>query len=195
MKPTMREIARATAAYFKITPQDLLGQGRHQRVAWPRQIAMTLCREMSRRSLPDIGNHFGNRDHTTVLHGCKAVLDYAGADDETLQALMTIAAMASGMSIDRNRREQEWALSLHAGQPLVVLSEPDAAPAPPPPSPEAFQVEVRTVPWEQEKGARRVMVPAGRYPIPARQRQDRIRPLLPSALRQPTKAQLTAGRA
>jgi len=181
MKPSMREIARATAQYFKIDQADLYAEARHQKVAWPRQIAMTLCRDMSRRSLPDIGHHFGGRDHTTVIHACKAVFDHAAADDETTQALMTIAAMASGMSIDRNRREQEWALSLHAGQPMVALepvSEPVAPPQPRKPRP-----AVSVYP------DRRIVVVNGRGGYAHRPA------LMATDLRQPTKAQLTAGRA
>jgi chromosomal replication initiator protein len=62
------DIQQATCEQFGITSEELLSTSRTRRIAWPRQVAMYLARELSGESLPSIGRHFGGRDHTTVLH-------------------------------------------------------------------------------------------------------------------------------
>ncbi|QKJ17958.1 chromosomal replication initiator protein DnaA [Microbacterium hominis] len=69
------DIITATAAYFKLTVDDLYGSSRSQAVATARQIAMYLCRERTNLSLPKIGQLFGNRDHTTVMYAYKKISD------------------------------------------------------------------------------------------------------------------------
>ncbi|WP_425883840.1 chromosomal replication initiator protein DnaA [Micromonospora sp. DT81.3] len=69
------DIINATAAYFKLTVDDLYGSSRSQAVATARQIAMYLCRERTSLSLPKIGQLFGNRDHTTVMYAYKKISD------------------------------------------------------------------------------------------------------------------------
>ena len=59
--------------YFNISPQDLKGSKRSNDVTFPRQIAMYLCRNVAQMSLPQIGNDFGKRDHTTVMHACNKI--------------------------------------------------------------------------------------------------------------------------
>ncbi len=66
-------IISATAEYYKISIDDITGSGRQQAVALARQIAMHICRELTDLSLPKIGTHFGNRDHTTVMYATKKV--------------------------------------------------------------------------------------------------------------------------
>jgi len=66
-------IISATAEYYKISIDDITGSGRQQAVALARQIAMHICRELTDLSLPKIGNHFGNRDHTTVMYATKKI--------------------------------------------------------------------------------------------------------------------------
>lgn len=66
-------IQKTVADYFKIRVQDLLSRRRSRSVARPRQIAMALAKELTNHSLPEIGNAFGGRDHTTVLHGCRRI--------------------------------------------------------------------------------------------------------------------------
>lgn len=66
-------IISATANYYKISPDDITGSGRQQAVALARQIAMHICRELTDMSLPKIGTHFGNRDHTTVMYATKKI--------------------------------------------------------------------------------------------------------------------------
>ena len=69
------DIINHTAAYFKLTVDDLYGSSRSQAVATARQIAMYLCREMTNLSLPKIGQLFGNRDHTTVMYANKKITE------------------------------------------------------------------------------------------------------------------------
>ena len=70
---TPMEIISATADYYKLSPEDIVGSGRQQAVALARQIAMHICRELTDLSLPKIGTHFGNRDHTTVMYATKKI--------------------------------------------------------------------------------------------------------------------------
>ncbi|WP_156761451.1 chromosomal replication initiator protein DnaA [Microbacterium karelineae] len=69
------DIIQATAAYFKLTVEDLYGPGRAQAIAQARQIAMYLCRERTNLSLPKIGQLFGGRDHTTVMYATKKITE------------------------------------------------------------------------------------------------------------------------
>ncbi|MBX3087232.1 MAG: chromosomal replication initiator protein DnaA [Cryobacterium sp.] len=69
------DIINQTAQYFLLSVDDLYGPSRSQAVATARQIAMYLCRELTNLSLPKIGQLFGNRDHTTVIHANKKISD------------------------------------------------------------------------------------------------------------------------
>ncbi|MBV1905483.1 MAG: chromosomal replication initiator protein DnaA, partial [Pseudomonadales bacterium] len=66
-------IQRKVAEYYKIKVSDLSSKRRTRSIARPRQMAMSLAKEMTNLSLPEIGNAFGGRDHTTVLHACKKI--------------------------------------------------------------------------------------------------------------------------
>jgi chromosomal replication initiator protein len=66
-------IQRTVAEYYKIKLSDLLSKRRSRSVARPRQVAMSLAKELTNHSLPEIGDAFGGRDHTTVLHACRKV--------------------------------------------------------------------------------------------------------------------------
>lgn len=70
---TLDNIQKTVAEYFKIKVADLLSQRRSRSVARPRQVAMALAKELTNHSLPEIGNAFGGRDHTTVLHACRTI--------------------------------------------------------------------------------------------------------------------------
>ena len=76
---TPQAIMQNVADYYSITVNDLISHSRRREITVPRQIAMYLTREMTNLSLPQIGQVFGNRDHTTVLHGCEKVA--AGVKD------------------------------------------------------------------------------------------------------------------
>ena len=70
---TIDNIQRTVAEYYKIKVADLLSKRRNRSVARPRQLAMALSKELTNHSLPEIGDAFGGRDHTTVLHACRKV--------------------------------------------------------------------------------------------------------------------------
>lgn len=66
-------IQRSVAEYYKIKMGDMLSKRRNRSVARPRQVAMSLSKELTNHSLPEIGDAFGGRDHTTVLHACRQI--------------------------------------------------------------------------------------------------------------------------
>ncbi len=70
---TVDNIQKTVAGYFKIRVSELLSKRRNKSIARPRQIAMALSKELTTHSLPEIGDAFGGRDHTTVLHACRRV--------------------------------------------------------------------------------------------------------------------------
>jgi chromosomal replication initiator protein len=70
---TIDNIQKTVADYYKIRVADLLSKRRNRSVARPRQVAMALARELTNHSLPEIGDAFGGRDHTTVLHACREI--------------------------------------------------------------------------------------------------------------------------
>ena len=72
-KITLELIQKKVADYFDIKPSDMKTKKRTRQVAYPRHIAMYLAREMTGLTLPDIGGHFGGRDHSTVIHACSKV--------------------------------------------------------------------------------------------------------------------------
>ena len=74
MKKLSQVILQETVAkYFSIDKNDLAGNKRSNDIAYPRQIAMYLCREVANMSFPKIGEDFGNRDHSTVMHAHKKI--------------------------------------------------------------------------------------------------------------------------
>lgn len=73
-------IQRTVAEYYKIKVADLLSKRRTRTVTRPRQVAMSLAKELTNHSLPEIGDAFGGRDHTTVLHACKKIVELQETD-------------------------------------------------------------------------------------------------------------------
>ncbi|MDO6594123.1 chromosomal replication initiator protein DnaA [Neptuniibacter sp. 1_MG-2023] len=73
-------IQRVVADYYKIKVSDLLSKRRSRSVARPRQVAMSLSKELTNHSLPEIGDAFGGRDHTTVLHACRKIKELRESD-------------------------------------------------------------------------------------------------------------------
>jgi len=69
----IENIQKTVAEYYKIKVSDLLSKRKNRSVARPRQMAMTLAKELTNKSLPEIGDLFGGRDHTTVLHACRKI--------------------------------------------------------------------------------------------------------------------------
>jgi len=72
---TVENIQKTVAEYYKIRVADLLSKRRSRSIARPRQVAMALARELTNHSLPEIGDAFGGRDHTTVMHACDRIKD------------------------------------------------------------------------------------------------------------------------
>ena len=69
----IEDILRIISRHFGVSKGDLLSQRRHRSVVWPRQVGMYLAKQLTARSLPEIGRRFGNRDHTTVLHAIRKI--------------------------------------------------------------------------------------------------------------------------
>jgi chromosomal replication initiator protein len=77
---TIENIQKTVADFYRLKMVDLLSKKRTRVIARPRQIAMSLARELTQLSLPEIGNAFGGRDHTTVLHACKTIESLRNTD-------------------------------------------------------------------------------------------------------------------
>ena len=73
---TIENIQKTVAEYYKVKIADLLSKRRSRSVARPRQMAMALAKELTNHSLPEIGDAFGGRDHTTVLHACRVIAEF-----------------------------------------------------------------------------------------------------------------------
>ncbi len=77
---TIENIQKMVADYYKMRVADLISKRRTRTVARPRQVAMSLSKELTNHSLPEIGDAFGGRDHTTVLHACRKIAELREAD-------------------------------------------------------------------------------------------------------------------
>lgn len=91
---SIENIQKTVADYYKLRVADLLSKKRSRSVARPRQMAMALAKELTNHSLPEIGDAFGGRDHTTVLHGCRRIASLREVekrlDDDYLNLLRTL---------------------------------------------------------------------------------------------------------
>ena len=88
-------IIRTVAEYYKIKVAELLSKRRSRSVARPRQIAMALCKELTNHSLPEIGDAFGGRDHTTVLHACKQIKQLRASTADIAEDFSNLLRMLS----------------------------------------------------------------------------------------------------
>jgi chromosomal replication initiator protein len=93
---TVKEIQEQTCEAFGITMDDLLSSSRAQPVAFARQVAMYLSRELTDVSLPAIGRAFGNRNHTTVMHACKRTAERIATDKEAYEAVRKLTRELGG---------------------------------------------------------------------------------------------------
>ena len=84
---TVEEIQRKVSEHFNIRLSDMVGPKRLRAYARPRQIAMYLCKQLTTRSLPEIGRRFGGRDHTTVIHGVKRIEELRHSDGQIAEDL------------------------------------------------------------------------------------------------------------
>ncbi len=93
---TAELVLQTTADYYHIDRSEILSQRRNREIALPRQIAMFLCREMINLSTTRIGNEFGGRDHTTVMHACKKIDRMAKENAQFSNTLDVLRAMIKG---------------------------------------------------------------------------------------------------
>jgi len=78
---SIENIQKTVAEYYKMRVSDLLSKRRNRSVARPRQLAMALAKELTNHSLPEIGDAFGGRDHTTVIHACKKIAELRRSEE------------------------------------------------------------------------------------------------------------------
>ncbi len=93
---TVDEIQKAAAEHFGLKQADLLSERRTRAVARPRQAAMWICKQLTTRSLPDIGRRFGGRDHTTVIHAVRRIDELRAADPRLAQDLEVLMRKLRG---------------------------------------------------------------------------------------------------
>ncbi len=84
---TMDDIEEAVAGRFQVKIAEMRSRRRSKTLVYPRQIAMYLCRELTNSSFPEIGRHFGGKDHTTIIHACKQIAK-AKETDHSLRATL-----------------------------------------------------------------------------------------------------------
>ena len=94
--PTIELIQQLTCEAFGLTIEELVSHERTARLAWPRQVAMYLCREHTDQSLPAIGKRFGGRNHTTVMHACRRTSARLASDQDAFEAVRSLSARLHG---------------------------------------------------------------------------------------------------
>ena len=93
----MREIQQETCDAFGVSLEQLLSSNRTAPIAWPRQVAMYLARELTDQTLPAIGRAFGGRNHTTVMHACRRTAERIAADPDAYETVRRLTErLASG---------------------------------------------------------------------------------------------------
>ena len=93
---TIDNIQKTVVEYYKIRVADLLSKSRRRSVTRPRQIAMSLAKELTTHSLPEIGDAFGGRDHTTVLHACRKINDLRESETRISEDYQNLTRMLTG---------------------------------------------------------------------------------------------------
>ena len=88
---TVENIQKHTADFYKVQVSDLKSKKRTRKVAFPRQVAMHLCRKMTDLSLIEVGSHFGGRDHTTVIHACDKIESWVATDNQGRREISILA--------------------------------------------------------------------------------------------------------
>ena len=83
---TIQQIQKAVASHYKLTIEELISKNNARQIALPRQVAMYLCKQLTKHSYPEIGRAFGGKHHTTVMHSVEKI-EALAATDETLQRL------------------------------------------------------------------------------------------------------------
>ncbi len=95
-KVTVEEIQRKVADHYSVRLSDLIGPKRQRTIARPRQVAMYLAKQLTLRSLPDIGRRFGGRDHTTIMHGVKKIEELMATDSQLSDDLQLLRRLLQG---------------------------------------------------------------------------------------------------
>jgi chromosomal replication initiator protein len=98
---SIADIQATVASRYDISVEDLVSASRAARVAWPRQVAIHLARELTDASLQDIGVAFGGRNHATVLHACKRVSERTGSSPESSTELRELTQQLREQPVDR----------------------------------------------------------------------------------------------
>lgn len=93
---TIENIQKVVAQHFRIRQSDLLSAKRTRSIARPRQIAMSLAKELTSHSLPEIGTAFGGRDHTTVMHACRQIAKLRESEQPVAEDYEILLRMLSG---------------------------------------------------------------------------------------------------
>jgi chromosomal replication initiator protein len=93
---TVENIQKTVAEYYKIRIADLLSKRRSRSIARPRQVAMALAKELTNHSLPEIGDAFGGRDHTTVMHACRRIKELRETDRRIGEDYMNLLRTLTG---------------------------------------------------------------------------------------------------
>jgi chromosomal replication initiator protein len=99
---TVEDVQAATCARLGISPETLSSPDRSARVAWARQVAMDLSRELTDATLPAIGRAFGGRNHTTVLHACRRATERIARDAEAHELVRSLTAALQHPDVDRS---------------------------------------------------------------------------------------------
>ncbi|MGO4906738.1 chromosomal replication initiator protein DnaA [Pseudorhodobacter sp. W20_MBD10_FR17] len=95
-KVTIEEIQRKVSEHYNIRLSDMIGPKRVRTIARPRQIAMYLSKQLTSRSLPDIGRRFGGRDHTTIMHGVRKIEELMTGDSQLSDDLQMLKRLLQG---------------------------------------------------------------------------------------------------
>ena len=95
-KVSIEEIQRKVSDHYNIRLSDMIGPKRTRCYARPRQVAMYLCKQMTSRSLPEIGRRFGGRDHTTIMHGVRRIEDLCLLDGQIAEDLELLRRTLEG---------------------------------------------------------------------------------------------------
>jgi chromosomal replication initiator protein len=95
-KLTVEEIQRRVADYYNIRLSDMIGPKRLRNIARPRQVAMFLAKQMTARSLPEIGRRFGGRDHTTIMHGVRKIEELSATESQLADDLQLLKRLLQG---------------------------------------------------------------------------------------------------
>ena len=93
---SIENIQKVVAEYFNIKISDLLSKRRNRSIARPRQVAMALAKELTSHSLPEVGDAFGGRDHTTVLHACRKINSLKGSSPDVSEDYKNLTRLLTG---------------------------------------------------------------------------------------------------